>query len=205
MSKSRIVSLVAMAAAMAAVSAAYPVEVEVHNNHWRLAIEPETSTEIPGFSTAKVRVRDEAQMLRLLGNVEALAVMSSLPEGVGMSVHFPAFIPEDPVVEVEVKPEGDSAGAGDDTPQGNGDGEAPSGEAVAPTAGTAVANFAGTPEGGEAVSSTSTTTGTGDAPSTTDTPEVPKADASTPDAAAAATTTATTTTTTDTPKNKRAR
>lgn len=214
MSKSRIVSLVAMAAAMAAVSAAYPVEVEVHNNHWRLAVEPETSTEIPGFGTAKVRVRDEAQMLRLLGNVDALRVMSSLPEGVGMSVHFPSFIPEAPVVEVEVKVES-TGGDGDDAPKGDGSGQAPTVEAVVPPGGPGVANFVGTPEGGGEAAAAVLTGGdtpqgpAGDAPKdTAATADTPKADGpagGSPDAAAAGMPTTVTATATPeaTPKTKR--
>lgn len=92
----RITSLVALAAAMAAASVAFPVTVEVHNNCWRLAIEPESSTEVAPFGTSKVLIKDESQAARLLCNVDALNTMAGWPEGVGLSVHYPLYVAEVP-------------------------------------------------------------------------------------------------------------
>lgn len=106
---SKITTLAAMAAAMAAVGAAsFPVTVFVHNNTFHLLVEPESSTEVGPFSTAPVTVKDESQFVRLLGNVEARNLMAGWPEGTGMSVHYPEFVPEQPAAqpgptEAEVK------------------------------------------------------------------------------------------------------
>jgi hypothetical protein len=106
---SKITTRSAMAAAMAAVGAAsFPVTVFVHNNTFHLLVEPESSTEVGPFSTAPVTVKDESQFVRLLGNVEARNFMAGWPEGTGMSVHYPEFVPDGPVVqagptEAEVK------------------------------------------------------------------------------------------------------
>lgn len=99
MSKSKIVTLAAMAAALAVAGAAYPCQVEIHNNSFRLSVEPETSTEIQPYSVATATVKDEAQLQRMLSNIEALNTMAGWPEGVGMSLHYPRFVPDEPVAE----------------------------------------------------------------------------------------------------------
>jgi hypothetical protein len=97
----RINTMAAMAAAMLAVSVAYPVTVELHNNTWSRSVEPETSTDVEGYGVAKVTVRDADQMQRVLDNLDALRALNGWAEDTGLFVVLPE---PDPVV-AEVTPE----------------------------------------------------------------------------------------------------
>jgi hypothetical protein len=79
---------VALFAALAAAgpALAFPTVVELHNNHFRLAVEPETSAEVPAYSALKVTVRDADQLKRMVGNVEQLNGLGGYAEDVGLTV-----------------------------------------------------------------------------------------------------------------------
>lgn len=79
---------VALFAALAAAGSAlaFPAQVELHNNHFRLAVEPETSSEVPALQSVTVTVKDADQLKRMVCNVEQLNAVNGFEGDVGLTV-----------------------------------------------------------------------------------------------------------------------
>jgi hypothetical protein len=85
----RIQSLAVMALAMAAMASAYPVTVELHNNTWRVGVEPETCTEVAPYSVATVTIRDADHLQRVLTNLEGLHTLAGWTDDAGLFLVLP--------------------------------------------------------------------------------------------------------------------
>ena len=86
----KIVSMIGMAAAMAAASAAYPVQIEVVNEHWADTIEPVKGKWVPGLSRVAVEITSEAIMERFFAGLAQLNMLrNSTPGEDGLWVAFP--------------------------------------------------------------------------------------------------------------------
>lgn len=74
MQKMRVMSLAALAFAMGstAMAMAFPLTMEIENNCWRAAVEPETGTFIGPYQAASVTIKDADQVQRVLSNITAL-------------------------------------------------------------------------------------------------------------------------------------
>jgi hypothetical protein len=109
---------VALFAALAAAGAAlaFPAQVELHNNHFRMAVEPETSAEVQPYSHALVTVRDADQLKRMVCNIEQLNGLNGFAEDVGLTVvvlDLPAAAETtatEPVASLVAAPDGGAPG-----------------------------------------------------------------------------------------------
>jgi len=85
----------ALGAALGAAAATFPAELALHNNSWRIAVEPETSTEVAPYSNAPVVIRDADQLARVLDNINVLNAMAQWPDGAGMFLTEPGGVDGD--------------------------------------------------------------------------------------------------------------
>lgn len=91
---SKLTSLAALLAGMAAVGAAFPVTLELQNSVWRSLVEPESGKEVPGAcegvpGAAAFELRSEDQFVRILSNVEQINFINGFVDGEGLSIVFP--------------------------------------------------------------------------------------------------------------------
>lgn len=104
----RITSLAAFALALGAAAAtAYPVTVQFENNTWRVAVEPETATEIAPYTSVFVVINDVDQLARILSNMASLNSLAGWGAGAGLFVVLPGAQAAAPA---DVPPEGGSGG-----------------------------------------------------------------------------------------------
>lgn len=94
----RIKTLAMAAVAMAAVGAAYPVQMEIYNATWRPAVEPETRAEIAPYSATEVTIRDADHLQRVLSNLEQLNALSGWPDESCLYIDLPGVTEADLVV-----------------------------------------------------------------------------------------------------------
>lgn len=82
----RSVAVLAAALAAAAQAAAFPMQLELHNNNWQPAVEPETSAHLGPYGSAVVTVKDRDQLMRMVANIEALNEIGGKVEDAGLSI-----------------------------------------------------------------------------------------------------------------------
>ncbi len=77
-------SVLVAAALACASSMAFPIEITIHNDVFLTNVEPETSTVVEAYGTAKVAIRDADQLLRIASNIEQLNAVNGWVDGAGL-------------------------------------------------------------------------------------------------------------------------